>query len=216
MINKTPFSIDKQIPLVWAGILISCFSTFLISSQEISALSAWFMPEQFGALLQPVMIYKLWSPTFVHYTLLHLCPNLVLFWLFAGKVERQSTFELIVVFLLLAAGANISQWLITGPHFGGLSGVVYGLMAYLTLLNRWAGVKNYYIDPMFGVLMLVLIPMAFAGFLGKVSSYAHLGGLISGVILAFAYSAYFKLPMLSNMLASWCQLISNDKDKSNN
>ena len=149
----------------------------------------------------------------MHYTLIHLLPNVALFWLLAGKVERQSTLELIVVFLFLAAGANISQWWIMGPNFGGLSGVVYGLMAYLTLLNRWAGIKNYYIDPIFAVLMLVLIPLAFAGFLGKVSSYAHLGGLVSGVVLAFVYSAYLKLPMLSNMLASWRQLTSNDKDK---
>jgi len=73
-----------------------------------------------------------------------------------------------------------------GYHlFGGLSGVVYGVFAYLwikSLLRPDMGIllSNTSVAIMIGWLLL-----GFTNSVGAIANLAHLGGLITGVILAF-------------------------------
>jgi len=182
---------DKQVPLVWLVIIMSCIPFAIYQSEGLAEISAWFMPTQLTQLLEPLNTWKLWSPTFVHYTFPHLLTNITLWWLFAGKIERESRIELFVIFTLIATCANLSQWYMTGPKFGGLSGVVYGLMGYLTVHYYVGNKKKYHIDPALVILMLALIPLSFSDMLGKLSIYAHIGGLISGCLLAFAHLSFY-------------------------
>lgn len=187
---------EKQIPLVWLILIVSCCPFLILSLFGINAISGWFMPDSLQTLIQPASIWRLWSPVFVHYTLAHLLTNLALWWLFAGKIERESKGQLLVVFFLISAISNMAQWWFTGPKFGGLSGVTYGLMSYLALLNLIYGKKNYHVDPVLILLMLALIPLSFSGILGKLSNYAHLAGLLTGLLLALGYAYVNKLERL--------------------
>ena len=92
-----------------------------------------------------------------------------------------------MVTLFTAGGGNFCQWWMEGPNFGGLSGVVYGLMAYLWLMNRYGARVNYRVDNILAVLMLGLIPLSFVEFELQLARYAHLGGLACGVLMAMAY-----------------------------
>jgi len=174
-------------PLVWLVILISCIPYIILNNHNLTAISQWFMPATLGELIQPSSVWRIWTPTFVHYSLPHLLTNLYLWWLFASKIESESRKELIVVVVISAACANLCQWWIEGPKFGGLSGVVYALMAYLWILQRFGGKNNYRYDPVIAVLMLGIIPLSATGVLGNLANYAHLGGLVCGVVLAFIY-----------------------------
>ena len=115
-----------------------------------------------------------------------------MWWLFAHKIEGESRAELGVVVVIVAICANVLQWYVTGPHFGGLSGVVYGLMSYCWCLNRYAGKKAYMLDSGLCLALLALIPIAMTGALGKFAHFAHIGGLIAGVIagviVAYGYN----------------------------
>ena len=114
-----------------------------------------------------------------------LIPNLLLWWLFATKIEKESKVELVFISIVIAACSNWSQWYFESPKFGGLSGIVYGLMGYLWVLQRFAGKDVYRFDPVIAILMLVAVPIGIAGLLGQFANYAHIGGLLCGITLAF-------------------------------
>jgi GlpG protein len=173
--------------IVWFILGLSCIPYFILQQHGLKAISQWFVPANAHELFSPFAPWRLWTPTFVHYTLLHLVTNLYLWWLFASLVEKESRLELIIIVVFSAAGANLLQWWAEGPDFGGLSGVVYALMAYLYLMARFSGKTRYKIDPNLCLLMLALIPLAATGVIDNVANFAHIGGLLCGALLASIY-----------------------------
>jgi len=173
--------------VVWLILGLSCIPYFLLQQYGLESISQWFVPANVNELFSPFAPWRLWTPTFVHYTLAHLVTNLYLWWLFASTVEKESRLELIIIVVFSAAGANLIQWGLEGPDFGGLSGVVYALMAYLYLMHRFAGKASYKIDPNLCLLMLALIPLSAFGMIDNLANFAHIGGLICGALLAGIY-----------------------------
>lgn len=186
-------------PFVWSMVIISCFSYYLLLDQGLQALSPWFMPQDLAALLENGSIWRLWSPIFVHYTLLHLLTNIYLWWLFASKIESESILELLIVSVISAACSNLAQWWVAGSNFGGLSGVTYALMAYLWVSERYAGKSHFHIEPQLVIILLLIIPIAATGRFGNFADTAHIIGLLSGALLAIASIAFHKTATKWNM-----------------
>lgn len=175
-----------EYPLVALVLIISCIPFYILTNSGLDALSSWFMPKSLAELVAPFSIWRIWTPTFVHYTWPHIIPNLLLWWIFASKIENQSRIELVILFVIIAACSNMVQWWFQGAKFGGLSGVIYGLMGYLWVLQHFAGKHNYRFDPVITVLMLAAIPLSALGFLDQFATYAHISGLLCGILLAIS------------------------------
>lgn len=191
---KDYFQQLKQQQFTWFIIIVSCIPYLVLRNNGLAAIAGWFMPVTLPELFQPFSLWKVWTPTFVHYTVLHLVTNLYLWWLFASKIEAVSRTQLVVVFFISAVVGNLSQWWVVGEKFGGLSGVVYALLGYLWVLKQYTGNKQYDFDTILGWLLIFAIPVAATGVLGKFANYAHLGGLLCGVLLAMVYiRATYKL-----------------------
>jgi membrane associated rhomboid family serine protease len=172
--------------VVWCVLCVSGTSYLILQRQGLHALAPWFLPTMLHELLQELSLWRLWTPTFVHYTLAHLLTNLYLWWLFARAIESESRRDLIVIVLISAAASNALQWWLAGPNFGGLSGVLYALLSYRWLMARYGDRKHYQIDSTLGLVMLALLPLAASGIFGKFADFAHIGGLLSGAALAAA------------------------------
>ena len=86
--------------------------------------------------------------------------------------------------MFAAATSNGLQWWVSGPYFGGLSGVVYALLSYLWILGRYGGHRRYRVDPVLGIILLAMLPLAGTGIFGEFANSAHIGGLVSGAALA--------------------------------
>lgn len=173
----------RKHPLVWLVALISCVPYMMLGQSGLDAISAWFMPAEWASFASS--FWRLWTPVFIHYTIFHLLTNLYFWWYFAAKIEAHSKIELICVVLIAAAVSNSCQWLATGPNFGGLSGLVYALLGYTWVRQRFEITPRYQLDQSIVMILVVLIPVSASGLFGKFSDYAHIGGLLTGAALGF-------------------------------
>ncbi|MCW8995926.1 MAG: rhomboid family intramembrane serine protease GlpG [Psychromonas sp.] len=126
------------------------------------------------------------TPAFLHFSILHITFNLLWWWELAGIIEKHhGKLRLILLFLFAAITSNLAQYYLVGPYFGGLSGVVYGLVGYCWLFgilnkNSKVNLPNAYFLFLIGWLMLGFINILPV----NVANYAHLAGLLAGLLLA--------------------------------
>ena len=101
--------------------------------------------------------WRLFSPMLVHFGLLHLAMNGLWYWELGRRIElRQGAWALVSLTLLFSLVSNVAQFVFGGPSlFGGLSGVLYGLLGHLWLY-QWLAPAPLYRMPR-GVLVMMLV-----------------------------------------------------------
>jgi GlpG protein len=133
------------------------------------------------------------SPIFLHFGWLHIFFNM--WWLkdLGSAIERVfSPLYLLAMVLLIGVGSNFLEWLASGPvRFGGMSGVVYGLLAFIWLRGRFDPRFPYRLPSQLVTFMLVWLGLGFA--MEKqlhFANWVHLGGLLLGGAWGFLSSGY--------------------------
>lgn len=129
---------------------------------------------------------RLLGPALFHFSWLHIVFNTMWWWQLGGSVERTlGKGALINLFLITALISNLGQFMVSGPNFGGLSGVVYGLVGYVWWYGWLAPEKGLMISkPIIGFLLFWLL-LGFVDVLPvNMANTAHLLGLVSGCLLA--------------------------------
>ena len=82
-------------------------------------------------------VWRLVTPIFLHLGFIHLLFNMLWMSDLGNMIERRhGSLRLLGFVCLLAVPSNILQFLFTGPTFGGMSGVVYGLLGYLWIRSK--------------------------------------------------------------------------------
>ncbi len=83
--------------------------------------------------------WRLLTPIFLHFGWLHLAFNALWFWELGRRIEmRSGGFWLLGLTLLFGLVSNLAQWWFGGAAiFGGLSGVLYGLLGYSGCISCW-------------------------------------------------------------------------------
>lgn len=137
-------------------------------------------------------VWRLVTPTFVHFGLIHITFNALGIWIFGMRIEKTlGTSAFILIFLFSAVLSNLVQAFVYGPNiFGGLSGVVYGLLGFIWIW-QWRLPDSILQIPN-GVIVLMLASLLFGliggfKFLGgvNIAHGAHFGGLVSGIAAGF-------------------------------
>lgn len=139
----------------------------------------------------PVREYwRLLTPIFLHFSLLHIVFNMLWLWDLGGRVERvQGSGRLLAIVLLIGAGSNITQAIFSQHSiFGGMSGVIYGLLGYCWVWGYLRRDPALHVPTPVVTVMVVWLLLCVAGFTellgaGAVANAAHTGGLILGLIL---------------------------------
>ncbi|MBO1519874.1 rhomboid family intramembrane serine protease GlpG [Oceanisphaera pacifica] len=166
-------------------ILVACLLIYGLSQVDLPVVQ-WlsFVPQL--SLLLGADIWRGFTPALLHFSLMHLVFNLFWWWYLASMVERQRGHGKLLLLLLVASLLpNIMQFLVSGPYFGGLSGVVYALLAYVWLSGRLNPAGGISLPDGMAVIMVVWLVLGFAGVLGPVANLAHLGGGVIGLIQAW-------------------------------
>jgi len=169
------------VTLVTFGVAVVVYLSYLLGFNLVYQALAFFPSLE---LAQVSQIWRLFTPTLLHFSALHILFNLVMWWYLGGLIENKvSSSKLLVILVLASVFPNIAQYLMTGPAFGGLSGVVYALVGYVWWRNPKVGL---YLPPAYIGFMLVWLVMGFFDLMGiKVANGAHVGGLIVGCLLAW-------------------------------
>lgn len=170
-----------------ATILAVCTLVYVLSVLGFfSSVGHLLKMEPFSQLGQNHEYWRLITPAFLHFSAVHFIFN-VLWWSMLGaQIERKLGMSmLIVLFVVSALCSNVAQAIVSGPAFGGLSGVVYAVLGFVW----WTG----WLKPAWGLFiprsivgfMLVWLVLGYADVLWvSMANTAHTVGLISGCAMA--------------------------------
>lgn len=136
--------------------------------------------------------WRIITPIFLHFGLLHLAFNSLWLWELGGMIERrQGSLRMIAIVVLVGAGSNIAQAMVGVSLFGGMSGVIYGLLGYILAWNKLAPSRPFPLVPGVAIAMLIWLGLCVVGFAsllgaGDIANTAHISGLILGLVLGAA------------------------------
>ena len=144
--------------------------------------------------------WRLISPILIHFSFAHLAFNCLWIYVLGEKIERIDSKSAFVFLVLISSiCSNFLQYYWTNSsYFGGLSGVIYGLLGYCMILEMESENDRYGLPPALYIFMIVWLLLGFFEVLdmfgfGKVANFAHLGGLVSGMMFGMMYKYYKKI-----------------------
>ena len=127
--------------------------------------------------------YRAFTAMWLHANFLHIFFNMIALLIVGPAVEvLLGKLRFLALYLIAGLGGSTMSYLL-GPHneYGlGASGAIMGVMgAYVVLGTR----RHLPVAPVVGLLVLNF----FIGFTGGIDWRAHLGGLVTGALLALLY-----------------------------
>jgi len=195
--RKVNFS---KIPVVITLLLVSLLMSTVVSFGENTQLLRYFTITDFQlfddrvsytSLMFNLESWQLWrfiSPIFLHFNLSHIVFNSLWLWI-VGTVIEQRHGSGALLFIVCTAGilSNIAQYLLSGPIFGGMSGVVYAIIAYAWLWDKLHHNKLRIVSNALMAFMMGWLVLGYTGILsqlgmGNIANTAHLVGLACGLL----------------------------------
>jgi GlpG protein len=140
-------------------------------------------------------VWRLITPIFLHGSVLHLLFNM--WWLYdLGTLieHRLGSLRFAAMVWVIALVSNYGQFLIVGPNFLGMSGVVYGLFGYAWVRGRLDPASGFYLRPDVVFWMMGWFVLCWLNLMGPVANTAHAAGLATGALLGY-------LPHLRKLLS---------------
>jgi GlpG protein len=182
---KTLFDL-KQAPFT-SSVLAICLVIYLLAMVGVSSPYSWLQIEPISMLVDTGQWWRLLGPALIHFSVLHIAFNLLWWWSLGKQIEMTfGLSSLLMLFVFSAGVSNVAQLLVSGPNFGGLSGVVYALVGcvwWLGWLKPSWGLSLP--KPIVGFLLVWLV----VGYLDilpvHMANTAHTVGLICGCLFAW-------------------------------
>jgi len=137
-------------------------------------------------------LWRLFTPIIIHFGILHIAVNMLWLYQLGSAVEqRQNSKRMLILVIVISVLSNLVQFFWSGPIFGGMSGVVYGLLAYVWAQGKFNPRSGLELDQNTTIMMLIWFIVCWLGLVGNIANMAHTIGLVCGVILGLFYSPQF-------------------------
>ncbi len=184
-----------QFPVTLALLVLSAVGAFIGMEIIGGSLRPWltFQPtagNEFGDWGEAMARGELWrllTPAFLHFSFFHILFNGLWTWELGRRLERVlGAWHYLLFFVGTAVAANLMQF-VGGPSvFGGMSGVVYALVGFIWMRQKFSPHPVLAVPPGIIGFMLVWLVVCFTGIVdrfigGSVANGAHLGGLLAGM-----------------------------------
>lgn len=187
--------------LIIISVIVSIFSGL---GQNISFLQKFFITDiindgrfiQWHKGLTEVAdgeFWKLITPIFIHFGLAHLLFNMLWLYTLGNMVEARRGSWLLGIFITVAGiCSNLAQYLVSGPYFGGMSGVLYGLLGYCLMKTKFDQGSKIYLGRPIVYTMIGWYVFSFTGLLGPMANGAHTAGLLIGLTWGYLSSIKYR------------------------
>lgn len=196
----------KSIPVTCFLLLSSVLIAVLTQLGDDYAMLGWFTftpvlvsgDALYTTSIQTVLdSYEYWrfiTPAFIHFSIMHIAFNGIWVWDLGRKIESYvGSTAYFVGFILIAFLSNGLQYYVSQtPLFGGLSGFVYGLVAFAWLMPWIYKGFPVLISRSLAIFFMVWLGIGYTSIpesigLGNMANTAHLTGLIGGLLVALIY-----------------------------
>ena len=176
------------------GSLIAIIEPFTFTKISISNQGFLSFSSAEQTFLIEIQWWRLITPMFLHFSFAHLAFNCLWIYVLGEKIERVDG-KLIFTLIIILTGvfSNLLQYFWTSSSlFGGLSGVIYGMLGYCLVMEMESNYDKYGLPPGLYLFMIAWLILGFLGILdlfgfGSVANFAHLGGMLSGLMFAMIY-----------------------------
>jgi len=134
--------------------------------------------------------WRLITPIFIHFGPLHIIFNML--WLrdLGSMVEgRQSSWHLLFLVVVIGVLSNLAQFYYTyRANFGGMSGVVYGLIGYVWIRGKLDPGSGLFLHRYTLISALVWFFACLANVIPHVANAVHAAGLVIGIAWGYLSS----------------------------
>ena len=199
-----------QTPFTWGffaiNFLLGVLLIILNASQKRELLL------DFGAMYSPLIVsgeyWRLLTAMFLHAGFIHLLFNLIGLVIFGRINERLfGRVKFFGLYVLTGISASSTSYLFNDVGISiGASGAIFGMMgamiSFFVINRRLFGRDG--LNTLYGVIILSIINLWFGATIDGVDNWAHIGGLVSGMILVFAFASQSKraLPTVFQFLGT--------------
>ncbi len=184
----------RRSPVTVALLVVSgCIALISNLGSQFDAITPFLISEYIRPTLPEILSGQIWrliTPIFVHFGVMHLLFNSMMTFQLGSLLEpKLGSFSYALLIMMMAAGSNLGQYFVTGPSFGGLSGILYGLFGYFWMSSRYNPQFGMRINPNAVKMLMgwfVLCWFNFFGLLGNIAiaNVAHTVGLLLGMVAA--------------------------------
>jgi len=153
---------------------------YLYGDKGVSAL---YLPETYSQLVDSLHYWKIFTPSFIHFTESHLITNLILLWYFGRIIGSVSNRWLVLLIVSSAGVSNSIEWVLSGPLFGGASGVVAALVGFLAANQLIRPNGSFFVNYWLLIGFFVYLIVVSTGYFGLYSNAAHISGAAWGFLV---------------------------------
>ena len=140
-------------------------------------------------------VWRILTPMFLHFNLMHIVFNMLMTYQLGLEIEtRRGSLKFAGIVLAIAALSNTAQFWFGGqavyghwlgnPHFGGMSGVAYGLFGYSWIKGRLDPASGFDVPQQTVTMMMVWYVLCVLEIIPQVANWCHGVGLVTGVLIA--------------------------------
>jgi len=189
--TQIPVTVILIVLSIWVAVVTrlgmdeNAVSRFLFAEYQFDEQAHRISHDSIWGVFAKRQFYRWLAPIFLHFGPMHLLFNMSATLTFGRAIEQRSgSWRFLGTVLLIGLISNFSQFLMSGPSFGGMSGVDFGLFGFLWMKSRF--------DPQYGVALgrdyimqfLFFGALCLFGVFGRIANTAHVSGMFAGMALA--------------------------------
>jgi len=185
-----PKGVIRGVPKVTLFLILISIAVTLLTNFGTNVNFFYFSFNDFSAPFNRILRGEVWrsiTPIFIHYFFIHILFNML--WLkdLGGIIESsKGRLKFILIVMAIAIFSNTLQYMVSfDPRFGGMSGVVYGLLGYLYVKMKTQPNEGLGIEQGTFNFMMIWLVLCMTGIFGSVANVAHIAGLLSGAFIAY-------------------------------
>ena len=181
----------RHSPITASLLIISILVSLISNFGNNFSLIHWLLISEYTRGLSEIQngeIWRLFTPIIIHFGILHIVFNMV--WLFqlGSAIERyESIKRMAILVIIISLSSNLAEFIWSGPLFGGMSGVVYGLLGYVWAQGKFNPRAVLGLNQNIALMMLAWFVICWLGLVGNIANMAHTVGLLAGILLGLVY-----------------------------